>query len=215
MRTKVEAPSGPPSAEVEPKHLFQDASSEPLTDNAHEIDWENNPLETRAAHEEPTGWTHAFFARFVPRKPTTPDDSSLREQLRELLREMEAGPPKLNREEVGESLEEWLRSIQDKVHPVEEVVVGSFGRHVAAWEELLKDSTRPTSRSVLLWIRQGIKPAFGGTVDCEAKKLDRIRRMLKRVMGESRVEEWLSGQVPHPVEFPNHRSFFENSDFAV
>jgi hypothetical protein len=39
--------------------------------------------------------------------------------------------------------------------------------------------------------------------------------MLRRVVGESRVKEWLSGQIPHPVEFPNHRSFFENAEFGV
>jgi hypothetical protein len=39
--------------------------------------------------------------------------------------------------------------------------------------------------------------------------------MLGRVVSSSRVEEWLSGQVPHPVEFPNHRSFFQNSEFGI
>lgn len=39
--------------------------------------------------------------------------------------------------------------------------------------------------------------------------------MLKRVVSEARVEEWLSGQVPHPVELPIHRLFYENSEFAV
>jgi hypothetical protein len=47
------------------------------------------------------------------------------------------------------------------------------------------------------------------------EKAERVRRMLRKVVGEGRVDEWLSGQVPHPVEFPNHRSFLENSDFGV
>jgi hypothetical protein len=64
-------------------------------------------------------------------------------------------------------------------------------------------------------IRNGIKPFFGGTTECEPKKLERVKKMPRKVVGESIVEEWLSCQVPHPVEFPNHRSFFENSDFAI
>jgi hypothetical protein len=67
----------------------------------------------------------------------------------------------------------------------------------------------------LSWIRNGIKPFFAGTAECDPKKLERVRRMLRKVVGEGRVDEWLSGQVPHPVEFPNHRSFLENSDFGV
>jgi hypothetical protein len=94
-------------------------------------------------------------------------------------------------------------------------VARSFGRHFAAWEELLSDSSRPTSKTVLFWLRGRIKPLFEGTSGCNPKKLDRVRRMLRRVVGKLRVEEWLLGQVPHPVELPNHRSFFENSEFAV
>jgi hypothetical protein len=51
-----------------------------------------------------------------------------------------------------------------------------------------------------------------GTADCDPKKLERVKRMLSQVVSNSRVEEWLSGQVPHPAEFPNHRSFVQNSE---
>jgi hypothetical protein len=131
------------------------------------------------------------------------------------LNEIEKGPPKLDRKEHEERLTAWLRSKEEKLHPVERFVAGSFGRHVAAWEELLSQLDRPSSRSVLSWIRYGIKPSFARTEGCEPKKLERVRKMLRRVVGESRVDEWLKGQVPHPVEFPNHRSFLENSDFGV
>jgi hypothetical protein len=144
-----------------------------------------------------------------------PDDSTLRRQIRDLLSEIEAGPPVANGKDLEDSLTEWLRSVKDKVHPVEEFVAGSFSRHVAAWEEVLSGSSRPSSKSVLSWLRNGIKPAFVGTTECDLKKLERVRRMLKKVLGEARAEEWLAGQVPRPVEFPNHRSFFENSEFGV
>jgi hypothetical protein len=131
------------------------------------------------------------------------------------LREIEAGPPELKREEVQESLMEWLRTVDKKVHPVKGFVAGSFGRHVAVWEELLEGSTRPSSKSALSWIRHGIKPSFAGTPECDPKKLDWVRKMLRRVVGEARTEESLSGLVPHPVQFPNHRSFFGNAEFGV
>ncbi|GAQ93525.1 reverse transcriptase [Klebsormidium nitens] len=53
------------------------------------------------------------------------------------------------------------------------------------------------------------------TAQCDPKKLERVRLMLRRTVGESKVEEWLSGEVPHPVEFPNHRSFYENAEFGI
>jgi hypothetical protein len=59
--------------------------------------------------------------------------------MRELLGEIEAGPPGLDQEKDAERMSKWLRSVednQDKVHPIGEFVAGSFERHLAAWEEL-------------------------------------------------------------------------------
>jgi hypothetical protein len=180
------------------------------------IDWENDPLESsREASGASLKWTHSFFSQFEPRKPSLPDDDSLRQNLSEILAEIEAGPPVSNQEEVTERLTEWLRSVKEKIHHVDDFVAGSFSRHVAAWEELLSKSSWPASRKVLSWLRSGIKPSFVGTAECDPKKLERVRRMLRRVIGESRVDEWLSGQVSHPVELPNHRSFYDNSEFGV
>jgi hypothetical protein len=39
--------------------------------------------------------------------------------------------------------------------------------------------------------------------------------MLRKALGESKVDKWLSCEVPHPVEFANHRSFKENSEFGI
>jgi hypothetical protein len=195
--------------------LFHDACSEFETNEEDPVDWENDPLETGRSSDEPLNWTHDFFARFIPRRPSVPDDSALRRQIRDPLSEIEAEPPDLGDDNLEDSLTEWLRSVKDKVHPVEDFVAGGFGRHVAAWEELLGDSTRPSFKSVLAWLRNGIKPSFTGTAECDPKKSERVRRMLRKVLGERRAEEWLAGPVPHPVEFPNHRSFFENPEFGV
>jgi hypothetical protein len=195
---------------------FHDAPAEFELEDPDAIDWDSDPLMAGSSAEGPTTWTHSFFAQKVPRMSReVTDDETLRKQMRELLTEIELGPPLVDSEEKEEMLTEWLRSVEDNLHPVEEFVAGSFGRHKAAWEELLSQTNRPASKSVLSWIRSGIKPTFAGTSECDPKKLERVRRMLKRVVGEARVDEWLSGQVPHPVEFPNHRSFFENAEFGV
>lgn len=194
---------------------FHDSLTEFKAEDPGEIDWEDDPLDTRNGSERNSNWDHAFFSQFVPREPTFPEDLELRSQLRELLEEIQAGPPTSDLEESLDKLSEWLRTVPDKVYPVDGFVAGSFGRHVAAWEELLRDSTRPASKSVLSWLRSGIKPSFAGTAECDPKKLERVRRMIGRVVGEARVNEWLSGQVPHPIELPNHRSFTANSEFGV
>jgi hypothetical protein len=206
------------SGETEGGDVFHDAIESLESDDSEQIDWEDDPLEAREKTEEPSEWDHAFIAKFIPQKPCPPDDGRLRKELRELLSEMEAGLPEGDRDELEEKLTkwlQWLQPVEDNVHPVAEFVAGSFGRHVAAWKELLGESSRPASRSVLTWIRNGVKPSFIGTAECDPKKLDRVKRMLRRVVGENRVEEWLSGQVPHPVEFSNHRSFTENSEFGI
>ncbi|GAQ85469.1 reverse transcriptase [Klebsormidium nitens] len=178
-----------------------------------EIDLEADPLGSPANASDLLEWDVKFFAQFIPRIPPTPNNEQLVRELRELLMEIEAGP-EISPLREGE-LTEWIKSVVTKVNPVESFVAGCFGRHLPIWEELLKDSTRPSSKTVLSWLRNGIKPSFVGTAECDPKKLERVRLMLRRTVGVSRVEEWLSGEVPHPVEFPNHRSFYENSEFAL
>jgi hypothetical protein len=205
----------PELLEILSTELFHDAREESGPDNSKEVDWDDDPLVSGPTQGQQTNWSRSYFAQFIPRKRTDPDGSTIRRKMQDLLTEIEVGALDFDRGDGGKTLIEWLRRVEEKVHPVEEFVAGSFGRHVAALEELLENSARPTSKSVLSWIRQGIKPSFNGTAKCDAKKLDRVRRMLRRVLGEARVEEWLSGQVPHPVKFPNHRSFVNNSDFGV
>jgi hypothetical protein len=87
--------------------------------------------------------------------------------MRDLLKEIEAEPPELGDEELEEFFSKWLRSVDEKVHPISEFVAGSFSQHVAAWEEFPANFSRPASRSVLSWIRGGIKPSFAGTEQCD------------------------------------------------
>jgi hypothetical protein len=61
----------------------------------------------------------------------------------------------------------------------------------------------------------GLKPQFVGTAEAEPKKLEQVRAMLARKASLEKVEELLSGSVPHQVEFENHKSFYENLEFGV
>jgi hypothetical protein len=82
-------------------------------------------------------------------------------------------------------------------------------------EEPLKGSTRESSKRVLKILKAGVKPQFVGTGETEQKKLDQVREMLRRVVAHGQVEGMLEGQVPHEVEFANHKSFYDNLPFAV
>jgi hypothetical protein len=141
---QLEDPGAPTS------ERFHDAQTELEQDAPEEVDWEDDPLVSGPTQGLPPNWSREYFAQFVPRKATETDGSSLRKQMRDLLTEIEQGPPDFDRGEGGESLTEWLQKVEDKVHLVGEFVAGSFGRHVAAWEELLENSTRTTSKSALL-----------------------------------------------------------------
>jgi hypothetical protein len=201
-------------AETEEQFLDTLDAFEP--EGPEEIDWDNDPLIEPGRTAENAKWSREFFTQFTPRKPgEISEDDTLRQQMRDLLVEMEAGPPESSREGAEEGLTEWLRLVEEKLLPVEGFVAGSFGRHAAAWEELLGQSSRPSSKAVLSCIKNGIKPSFVGTADADPKKRERVRRMIRRVVGKSRVEEWLSGQVPHTIELPNHRSFSGNSEFGI
>jgi hypothetical protein len=53
-----------------------------------------------------------------------------------------------------------------------------------------------------------------GTLKASEKNKEAVRSMLGRVMRPSEVEKYLLNQRPDPVEFHNHRSFYEHWDFS-
>ncbi|GAQ91453.1 Reverse transcriptase [Klebsormidium nitens] len=138
--------------------------------------------------------THAFFAGIKAPGP--------------------AGGSEMSAEMKGE-LETWVRNVGDHTSDPEKFVAGSFGRHLPAWQELLKDSKRESSKRVLKMLAAGIKPQFVGTEEAEPKKREQVRAMLARTVKPLEVDDLLHGQVPHQVEFRNHQSFYDNAPFAV
>jgi hypothetical protein len=135
-----------PSEMVEPNlstdECFHDAPLEFGSADLSEIGWEGDPLGSEEESKQSTSWEPSFFWKFDPRSPSVPHDEVLRRQMKVLLTEIEAGPPGSDIGDMTEGLLVWLRSVKNRVHPVENFVAG-FGRHIAAWKELLADSNRP------------------------------------------------------------------------
>lgn len=180
-----------------------------------ELDLGSDPL----AENEPVsieGCTYEFFSSLSVRKAEAPDGDALREQLREVLKSA-PGPrngSELTAEEKAD-LEHWLRNVNEHTHDPEKFVAGSFNRHLPAWEELLQGSKRESSQQVLKILKSGVKPQFIGTGETEPKKLEQVKSMLRRAVAPGSVEGMLNGQVPHEVEFANHKSFYDNLPFGV
>jgi hypothetical protein len=176
-------------------------------------------LDPLSEEEEPVGLekcTYEFFSALPVRKAVNPDGEALREELRGILRSA-LGPRnggQLSAEEKAD-LEDWLQNVHTHTHDPEQFVVGSFNRHLPAWEELLRGSKRETSQRFLRILRSGVKPQLIGTGEAEPKKLDQVRAMLRQAVGPGKVESMLTGQIPHQVEFANHRSFYDNLSFGV
>jgi hypothetical protein len=129
--------------------------------------------------EEPVslnGCTYEFFSGLKVRRSEAPDADGIRARLREVLGR--APGPKDGSQLSGEekaNLDDWLQNVREQTHDPEQFVAGSFNRHLPAWEELLKDSSRESSQKVLKILRAGVKPQFVGTRETEPKKLEQVR----------------------------------------
>ena len=208
-RAAQEAPRAPdpgaeldePASETDEDELAPDLVSDPLSDG--------NPALLESC-------TQAFFAAIKVRQAVTPDGEQLRRALRETLATA-PGPESGAQMSDGEKKEltDWIENIEVHAFDPDKFVAGSFGRHLPAWEELLKDSKRESSKRVLKMLGTGVKPQFIGTAEADPRKRDQVRAMLARTVSPSEVDAKLDGQVPQQVEFANHRSFYDNAQFAV
>lgn len=121
--------------------------------------------------------------------------------------------------EGGTSIDEekdldWIRNVDLHVHDAERFVAGSFNTHAPAWEALLEGSNRASSKTVLGIIQKGLKPSFVGTHEALDQKKKRVLAMLRKVVPKDELSKFLSGRLPHQIEFPNHKSAEENADFV-
>lgn len=96
----------------------------------------------------------------------------------------------------------------------EAFVAGSFQSFYPAWNELIGESGRKSAKSILSWLRNGYKPRFEGCQNAKLDKLRIVKAMLEKVVGQEKVDEYLTGVRPKRIELPNHRSFYDRWEFA-
>jgi hypothetical protein len=178
-----------------------------------EIDAEDDPPEDPPENQlRPCNYEN--LSRLEVRRSVQRPESELRTGVRTVLNAM-SEPPKSFGEKMRAENEGFLDSISDHVQNAEEFVAGSFGNASAAWEELLRESKRQSSKKVLKWIKEGVKPVFEGVANCEVSKLNKVRGLLGHSVPKGQVEELLWGVLPHEIELKNHQSVYKHWPFAV
>jgi hypothetical protein len=124
------------------------------------------------------------------------DDVAMRAELRDVITETRSRDRSDFTSEEKARMESWLERLSDHVHDPEEFVSGSFGRSLPAWKELLDGSPRNTSRKVLRWLEDGVKPEFVGTAQADPKKLEQVRAMLVRQSLPARWRSFFKARCP-------------------
>lgn len=178
-----------------------------------EIDTEEDPPEV-PPEQMLRPCNYETLSRLQVRKSVHEPESELRAGVRNVLNAMSQPPESFGGQTKAEN-ERFLDSIKDHVRNADEFVAGTFGNASAAWEELLQESKRQSSKTVLKWIKEGVKPVFEGVANCEPAKLNKVRGLLRHSVPSGRVEELLRGVLPHEIELKNHMSVYEHWSFAV
>jgi hypothetical protein len=132
-----------------------------------------------------------------------PSGKMLREGVRKVLTEMDIPEMSLNPKSVVDD-QKFLDEVGDHIRDANQFVAESFQNNSAAWDELLKDSRRQSSKKVLKWIQEGVQPISEGTQNSDPKKMRRVRSLLRRAVPKGQVESYLEGKMPHEVELQNH-----------
>lgn len=154
------------------------------------------------------------LSRITARQSEAPSPQSQIQAVRELLAAIEEEPKETTPELIEQAMA-ILSDLPNRIPSHERFVASSFQSYFPAWAELLKNSPRKSSRSVLSWLRHGFRPRFEGTGNARPDKLRIVEAMLAKVVGPNRIRQYLAGKRPHRIEFPNHKSFYDRFEFAV
>jgi hypothetical protein len=100
---------------------------------------------------------YASLSRLTVRRHDKRNALALKRDVRTVVNQMSTPPERFDENQVS-SDEAFLRSIKDHILDSDKLVVGSFQNAYPAWEELLAESKRQSSRKVLKWIQEGVKP---------------------------------------------------------
>jgi hypothetical protein len=225
----------PPLARTEPQSPKKPKNSE-VVSPAHENDSQNWSKPDQGDHPGPDGslkeidkqadppvdasplalkmCSYERLSSLIIREHEARSDEGLRKGVREVLREMETCDL-LDVPEREAADQKFLDEVKEHILDAEQFVAGSFKNNLAAWEELLKDSKRQSSRKVLKWIKEGVQPTFEVTQNADPKKVNRVRSLLRRAVPKDKVESFLEGKMPHEIEMKNHQLVYEHLPFVV
>lgn len=149
-----------------------------------------------------------------PRPPLSVDSVQLRQTVTDLLARIRDVNLRSDPSSQAEA-ESILAALPSLLRDPKNFVAGSFTACHAAWAALLEKSKRKSARTVLGWLKAGVKTQFVGTSEAKPSKRALVIGLLKRQMPAAQIPHMLSGTFPHPVQFYNHSSFYDNWEFAV
>jgi hypothetical protein len=172
---------------------------------------DEDPLTDPGAGPSPE-WLEAL-SRIRPRELVAPDPQRQAEAVKETLSEIEREPAEPSPEMVKET-EEAIRNLSLHIPDASRFVAGSFQAYLPAWQELLANSKRASSKKVLSWLKYGFTPKLVGTNHAPEKNKIAVQAMLRRVMTQQEADQFLAGKFPGRVEFKNHKSFYVHWDFS-
>lgn len=196
--------------EPNPAEAPDDYPEEP--DDAFELDHVADPLTPLGLGPDIAAW-EAALENITPRNAQCPTETDQRERIRRLVSFLKVPPPPGGPRDLA-AAEALLRNLPETLRNPDDFVSGSFSRYFPAWEQLIGNSGRKSSRQVLGWLKDGVKPVFVGTAEAKPSKRDLVIGMLKKVVPAGDIPALLSGQFPHPVQFENHQSFYDNWEFS-
>ncbi len=120
--------------------------------------------------------------------------------------------------------EAFVRQMQAAARPVDHFRSGLLGENAEAWQHYfqLANGGKPLTKEqnrVMGMVRDGVR-FKGRGAPCEEtgmtpkqrKKRAIVTQMLRQARPELDPEQLLTGQTPHRVQFPNHRSAEENAE---
>jgi hypothetical protein len=177
---------------------------------------QNLDLDTDPLEEPGTGPSERWLQALEDQEPRTLVVPSSQEQelaVDRILAELDAEPLELSPELIFQT-EQALQSIHQGIPDAKRFVAGSFQAYIPAWKRILSKSKRVSSKKVLRWLENGFVPKFVGTTDASEKNIDGVKSMLRKFMRPEKIDQYLRNQRPGPVEFQNHRSFYEHWDFS-
>lgn len=123
-----------------------------------------------------------------------------------------------------ESDQTWLNRMLSYAPDPSAFTAGRMHACVSVLQEYLESQGKKSrvATNVIKQFREGVKFKFVGTEHpSQAKapqrrqKMEAVRSMLGKAVGKESVDEYLTGNTPHPIQFPNHRSVREYEDYVA